>query len=190
MCSAHHVQPGDEDRARRRSIEQKRKPTEERIMQNDPTTRERALEPLGALLGEWSLLASFPASAPAALTGPAPLARARFEWILEGRFLLQRVEIAHPDMPDSTAIIGCDARGEGYTQHYFDSRGVARVYAMTLADGVWTLLREKADFTPLDFAQRFTGTLSADGESIAGRWETGDGSRWRHDFELTYTRIA
>ena len=80
-------------------------------------------------------------------------------------------------------------RSGAYTQHYFDSRGVARVYAMTFSDGVWTLLREAPDFTPLDFSQRFSGRFSADRTTIAGTWEVRtDGSSWEHDFDLTYTR--
>ena len=54
-----------------------------------------------------------------------------------------------PEAPDGIAIVGVDRDGEAYTQHYFDSRGVARVYAMTFRDGVWTLLRDAPDFTPL-----------------------------------------
>ena len=75
--------------------------------------------------------------------------------------------------------------------HYFDSRGIARVYAMSLEDGVWTLWREAPDFSSLDFAQRFTGTFSDDGTTIVGRWETAhDGATWEHDFDLTYVRVG
>jgi hypothetical protein len=145
---------------------------------------------LAPLIGEWSVEALFPPGAPAGLGGEAPPGRTTFAWTLGGRFKLQRVEIAHPDVPDSAAMIGYDAAGGAFTQHYFDSRGVARVYAMSFADGIWTLLRERPDFTALDFAQRFIGELSADGATIAGRWQPGDGDRWKHDFELTYTRIG
>ena len=63
---------------------------------------------------------------------------------------------------------------------------------MTLREGVWTLLRDRPDFTPLAFAQRFTGTFGADGRTITGRWETSDdgGATWAHDFDLTYRKIA
>jgi hypothetical protein len=44
-------------------------------------------------------------------------------------------------------------------QHYFDSRGVARLYEMTFSGGVWNLLRNSSDFTPLEFSQRFSGTF-------------------------------
>jgi hypothetical protein len=43
----------------------------------------------------------------------------------------------------------------------------------------------------LDFRQRFTGTFSADGNTISGAWETGrDGGQWEHDFALTYRRAG
>jgi hypothetical protein len=106
------------------------------------------------------------------------------------QFLLQRWEISHPDAPDGLAIIGVDAARGAFFQHYYDSRGVARVYAMTFTDGVWELLRDAPDFSPLDFAQRFTGRFTDGGNVIRGRWEMStDGSQWRHDFELTYTRV-
>ena len=47
------------------------------------------------------------------------------------------------------------------------------------------------DFSPLDFAQRFTGTFSDDGDSITGRWETSsDGADWQSDFTLHYRRTG
>jgi hypothetical protein len=113
-----------------------------------------------------------------------------FEWLPGGQFLVQRWEVAHPDAPDGIAIIGLGPDGKAYTQHYFDSRGGARVYAMNFSDGVWTLLRASPDFSPLDFWQRFTGTFSDDGNTIHGRWETSsDGSSWEQDFDLTYTKV-
>ena len=95
-----------------------------------------------------------------------------------------------PEAPDGIAIIGADpAREGGFLQHYFDARGVARVYRMSFADGMWKLWREEPDFSPLDFAQRFTGTFGGDGRTIAGAWEIRHGgTTWEHDFALTYTR--
>lgn len=40
---------------------------------------------------------------------------------------------------------------------------------MALDDGVWTLLGTEPDFSPLDFAQRFVGTISPDGTTIDAR---------------------
>jgi hypothetical protein len=80
--------------------------------------------------------------------------RSWFEWTLDRQFLIQRTEVPVPEAPDSLAIIAVDLVTGAYTQHYYDVRGVVRLYAMTLADGEWTLTRESADFTPLEFAQR------------------------------------
>ena len=143
------------------------------------------MERLEELIGEWTVEASFPGAPSAGAVG-----RTAFEWMPGGRFLVQRWEVSHPDAPDGLAIIGADTDGEAYIQHYFDSRGVARVYAMTFDDGVWTLSRTSPDFSPLNFSQRFTGTFGGDGKTIQGRWETSDdGSSWHHDFDLTYTRV-
>lgn len=73
--------------------------------------------------------------------------------------------------------------------HYFDSRGVARIYQMSLMEGVWKLWRDTADLSPLDFAQRFVGTFSKDGKTFDGRWEIcQDGSTWEEDLRITYRR--
>jgi hypothetical protein len=116
-------------------------------------------------------------------------ARSVFEWVLDRRFLVQRTTIPDPNAPNSLGIVAYDPKTDEYAQHYFDSRGVVRLYAMTLRDGIWTLLREKPDFTPLDFKQRFTGRFSDDGHAILGTWEIDEGSGWRKDFDLTYARI-
>lgn len=112
----------------------------------------------------------------------------RFAWDLDRQFLVQRTEIPIPEAPESLAIVNADLQSGAYTQHYFDSRGVARLYAMKLEDGVWTLRRESPDFTSLDFGQRFTGTISADGNTISGAWEKRLNGDWDYDFALTYRR--
>src|SRR6266540_2489456 len=81
---------------------------------------------------------------------------------------------ARPYFPDSVAVIAVTPDGTGYTQHYFDSRGVVRTYAMTLDQHTWTLLRDRPDFTPLHFAQRFTATFTTDGNTITATWESSD----------------
>ena len=146
---------------------------------------EGALQELDVLVGEWAMDALFPGLPP---SGPA--GRTEFEWMTGGRLLVQRWEVAVAEAPDGIAIIGGAERGGGYLQHYFDSRGVVRVYEMTLRDGVWELLRVKPDFSPLDFCQRFTGRFSDDGVTIDGRWEkSSHGAAWELDFELRYTRV-
>jgi hypothetical protein len=149
--------------------------------------RADALPRLGVFVGEWVIEARFPGDQPAPEEGPR--GRSRFEWDLDRQFLLQRTEVPVPEAPDSLTIVSADPETGAYTQHYYDSRGVARLYAMSLADGVWTLTRESPDFSPLDFAQRFTGTFSTDGTTISGAWEKRLGGGWQHDFALTYRRV-
>ncbi|WP_189185735.1 hypothetical protein [Streptomyces albiflavescens] len=149
----------------------------------DAPARQEARERLDVLVGEWVVEADFPGLA-------APVARSVFEWSLDGQFLVQRSEVPIVEAPDSLAIVAVDPETGEYTQHYFDSRGVVRLYAMSFTDGVWRLLREKPDFSPLAFRQRFTGRLSDDGNTIHGIWEIShDGSStWDQDFTLTYRR--
>jgi hypothetical protein len=143
-------------------------------------TRDPALEPLDVLIGKWALEAGPPGGPP----WPGE-ARATFEW-LEGRtFLIQRWTIDLPEAPDGIAIIGVGDDPGTLRQHYFDSRGVHRIYEMTIADGVWKLWRDAPD----PFPQRYTGTFSDDGTTITGRWEKKEhGSGWDTDFELTYRK--
>jgi hypothetical protein len=139
------------------------------------------IELLQPFVGEWRIEASF---------ADAPAGRTMFEWLSGGRFLVQRWEVPHPAAPDGIAIIGLDPEREGYLQHYFDSRGVARVYKMSFGDKEWKLWREEPDFSPLDFAQRYLGRFSEDGKAIRGSWETSnDGASWTQDFELTYRKL-
>jgi hypothetical protein len=155
--------------------------------------RPDALARLDVFIGDWSIEARFPGHEPAppGSAGRGPMVRSRFEWALSGQFLLQHTEVPVPEAPDSLAIVGTDPRTGGYTQHYYDSRGVVRLYAMGFADGIWTLTRESPDFSPLDFRQRFTGTFSEDGNTITGAWEKcADGGEWEHDFALTYRRAG
>src|SRR5687767_2202974 len=115
--------------------------------------KDEALNALEPLVGEWKMAAVFKDMPPADVD-----ARVSFEWLVGEAFLIERWEVPIPEAPDGIAIIGPDPENEGnYLQHYFDSRGVARVYKMSFQDRVWKLWRDKPDFSPLDFSQRFTG---------------------------------
>ena len=128
----------------------------------------KRLEPL---IGEWTVTSSL---------GDVR-AVATFEWALGGAFVLQRSQIDLPEAPDALCVIAPD--GEHYTQHYFDSRGVVRLYAMTFDGATWTLERDGEDF-----AQRYVGEFS--GDRIEGRWEIKQPGEadFRLDFELSYDR--
>lgn len=139
------------------------------------------MEALDVLVGRWRISSS--------LSGDADLqAETTFEWLEGRRFLIQRWHVDHPDAPDGIAIIGPAANADSYEQHYFDSRGVARVYEMTLAEGMWKLWRS---VEPPDFSQRFSGTVDEAENTISGAWEIShDGVTWEHDFDLAYTRVS
>jgi len=146
----------------------------------EPETRDPRLAALDIFVGEWIEQVEIP---------EAPPGRSLFEWDLKGSFLVQRAVSPLPEYPDGLMIISLTP--EGYLQHYFDSRGVVRPYQMSLEGRTWTLLRTAADFSPLDFSQRFVGAISADSNRIDGRWETSydRGQTWELDFPLSYTRI-
>ena len=141
------------------------------------------MQELGQFVGEWRMAVGI---------SDAPQGRVLFEWMPDEKFLIERWDIPHPDAPDGVAIMGFDEGRNTLLQHYFDSRGVARVYEMGLQDGVWTLSRTKPDFSPLRFWQRWKGTFSEDGRTIEGDWETStdEGATWELDFHLTFTRVG
>jgi hypothetical protein len=134
------------------------------------------LEQLKVLIGDWTVeVPQFPGSR----------GHVSFEWLEGGAYVRFRTEAPDP-APSATMVIGRDDSGEEYTVLYYDSRGVSRVYQMTLADGTWRMWRDAPGF-----CQRFSGTLSADGCSIRAAWEkSADGSAWEHDFDLVYTKAA
>ena len=106
-------------------------------MSSGPITSPTDMEDLDVLVGTWSLAASLAAD------GDPPQAEASFEWLEGRRFLIERWHIEHPDAPDGIAVIGPGLTEGSYRQHYFDSRGVERIYEMTLVDGVWMPLARR-----------------------------------------------
>jgi hypothetical protein len=148
--------------------------------------RHPALARLDVLVGRWTVQPK---------VDGVGAARGEFTWQEDGKFLRQYSD-ADP-VPDTapqawrenapfptTALIGLDDATERFTMLYADARGVHRVYQMTFVDNVWTVWRDAPGFN-----QRFTGTLSADGNRIDGRWEMSkDSETWNLDFELSYVR--
>ena len=149
-------------------------------------TRARWTGELEPFIGEWYTEAMFPAGGASGVGG-----RTAFEWMPGRQFVVQRWEVKHPDAPDGIAVIGFDVLKQTYVQHYFDSRGVARLYEMGFDGDAWTLSRTDPDFSPLDFFQRFTATFSDDDRTIEGSWEIShDGSVWQRDFDLRYRKLT
>jgi hypothetical protein len=155
-------------------------------MQKRATENER----LETLIGQWSMAIVMPGQ-----VRPDPLpdvgARVTFEWMGDKAFVLERWTVPIPEAPDGLAVIGWDEGRGTFLQHYFDERGVARVYTMSFADGVWKLERTRPDFSPFGFSQRFTGTITRDAKRIEGTWEIAhDHKTWEKDFDLIYTRVG
>jgi hypothetical protein len=143
------------------------------------STNTVARERLAALVGGWTMEAG-PPGGPSWPGG----GRVTFEWLDGAPLLIQRSQIDVPEAPDSVAVIGCDGMSDTYYQLYTDERDVQRIYEMSISDGVWKLWRDGPPFS-----QRFTGTVSEDGNAIAGRWERQEDGSWKTDFELTYTKV-
>jgi hypothetical protein len=157
-------------------------------------TTEPALEPLNRLVGSWTVDATHPASPGLVVHGTADI-----EWLEGERFLIHRARMDHPDFPDSISVVGITERdrvgnppdddGAATTpsrlcMHYFDSRGVFRVYDATIDEEAWRLWRDAPGF-----AQRFTGTFADGGDTITGQWQLcQDDIHWDNDLQITYRR--
>jgi Protein of unknown function (DUF1579) len=109
-----------------------------------------------------------------------------YEWLDGGFALLHRVDARVGDQHVQGAeIIGYDPERQAYITRYFGSDGPS-AYEAELSDEqgvlVWRM-RSKAD--------RFTGTFSADGNTITGHWESLDeDSSWQPWMDITLTRQA
>jgi hypothetical protein len=149
------------------------------------TVTGKPLDELQPFIGEWSTEGRHVALPNVVIRG-----RSVFEWWGGRTFLIQRATVDHPDFPDSIAVIGATGPGGGLAQHYFDTRGVHRLFDMTFARGVWTLARKAVGAA--DFDQRSTATFSADGSTITGEFErTEPGAHeMKLDMTVTYTRVT
>jgi hypothetical protein len=139
---------------------------------------ERSILELGdALIGDWTSESEHRLFPGTVIDG-----RATFEWLERGTFLVWRDAATHPDFPGSAlAVIGGT---DELRMHYFDSRGVVRLFEMSIADGAWSFVRTGDD----DFDQRLTWTLEDDG-SVRGLAEIReDGENWADDLWTTYRR--
>jgi hypothetical protein len=151
------------------------------------------LAQLDRLVGTWTTEATHPAMPGVVVHGTAV-----FEWLEGRRFLMHRARTDHPDFPDALSIIGHmeqdrvdGADGEvpaagasPLRMHYFDSRGVFRVYETRIADAAWEFWRNAAGFS-----QRFTGRFADGDDTIVGHSQLcTDDVHWADDLAITYRR--
>ena len=142
---------------------------------------------LAPLIGTWTVEAAFPRIDATGLTGAST-----FSWLWEPQFVLQTSTVELPEAPDGHINYAPDVDRPGqFIQHYFDSRGVVRIYAMTFDGRTWTMERSQRDFSAYDFGQRFVGELSDDGNTITSHWDIAlEPGQWQRDLELTYRRVG
>ena len=160
------------------------------------TKRDPQLEKLDRLVGTWSFEATHPAVPGVIVRGSSVIA-----WLEGERFLIHRSRNDHPDFPDSISIIGfteqdrvghtpdADASSAGHGElhmHYYDSRGVSRVFSAGIDDTTWRLWRDSPGFS-----QRFAGKFADNGDTISGVWQLNqDDAHWHDDLAITYRRAA
>jgi hypothetical protein len=140
------------------------------------------LERLGRrLVGAWTTEATHPAVPGTIVSGTADV-----QWLEGERFLVFRSHNDHPDFPNSISIIGDT---DGLRWHYFDSRGVHRVYEFSVTDDGWEIARNVAARDASGFSQRIMVTFEAGDETMAGRSKIShDNETWQDDLEITYRR--
>ena len=154
------------------------------------------MTPLHRLVGTWATEATHPAMPGLVVHGTVVV-----EWLEGERFLLHRARTDHPDFPDALSVIGDMAHdrvddagdsGDGVPaggtsslrMHYFDSRGVFRVYEVRVDDASWQWWRDAAGFS-----QRFTGRFADGGDTIVGQSQLcEDDVHWADDLAITYRR--
>ncbi len=117
-----------------------------------------------------------------------------FKWLEGEQFLIFRSHYDHPDVPDATSIIGDT---DGLHMHYFNSRGVYRLYALKVtADGfAFTIGRHTpaGAFASSDapFSQRMTYTFDNADQQISGKGQLSyDDVNWDDDPEIMYRRTS
>ena len=155
-------------------------------------TKPPLLEPFDRFVGSWTTEMTHPAMPGVVVHGTVVL-----DWMEGERFLIHRARTDHADFPDSLSIIGdtehdrvdntAPAAGPvepALSMHYFDSRGVFRLYQVSADHQTWRIWRDAPGFS-----QRFTATLIDGGNTIAGLWQLRqDDNRWDDDLKITYRR--
>ena len=102
-----------------------------------------------------------------------------YERVLDGAFVMVHWTYHHRDFPDAVALL--DER----RYHYFDVRGVTRVFDLTVEATGWAMIRRDQDFW-----QRSAGIFqSADAIAVTGENSADAGATWQHDFSMTCRRV-
>jgi len=139
--------------------------------------RDPKLDGFDALVGQWETEGSHP------FVKEPIRGQASFEWLPGRRFLIWRSEQTPTTVPTAIAVIGGGDTPGTWPLHYFDSRGVFRVYTTNMAGGVWKFWRDEPGFL-----QRATGRFRDGGRVLEIRTELNEYGTWKADLEMTYRR--
>lgn len=102
-----------------------------------------------------------------------------FERVLDGAFVMQRASADLPDVPHGIALF------EDTAVHYFDSRGVTRLFDLELTEDSWSMIRRDPDF----WQRSTTRFVGSDVMEAVGENSHDGGVTWEHDFTMRYTRL-
>jgi hypothetical protein len=128
---------------------------------------------LDRLLGTWQFTMHH-VDMPEPVTG-----QQRYERVLEGAFLLQHWTYDRPEFPDAMGLLSADR------YHYFDARGITRVFDLDVDAGGWSTVRLDEEFSQRNTA-RFRGPDAMEG---TGEKSSDAGLSWQPDFTMTYRRV-
>ncbi|MGH2586327.1 MAG: hypothetical protein ACRDJE_15545 [Dehalococcoidia bacterium] len=132
------------------------------------------MSPLDRLLGTWDFTMHH-----SAMSEPVT-GRQRYEGVLDGAFVLLHWTYDHPDFPDALALLSDDRC------HYFDVRGIIRVFNLKIDDAGWSMIRLDEDFS-----QRYTARFSGpDVMESTGEMSHDGGTTWQPDFTMRWQRIG
>ena len=158
--------------------------------ENGYESQMRDLQSLGKrLVGGWTTEATHPGLPGAVIHGSSEI-----EWLAGERFLIYRTSYDHPDIPDGISIIGDT---DGLHMHYFDTRGVHRIYDVKVTDEGWEMAMDRdspaSSFASPDerFSQRMNFTFEDDNRTMTGKGRLSyDIVTWVDDLEITYSRAS
>jgi hypothetical protein len=148
---------------------------------NEPENPNPALQAFAVLVGEWKTIGTHPLVPNTTLQG-----HCSFKWIEEGAFLMAHSEVHQKEFPKGVAIFGSDDATAEYIMLYYDERKVSRKYKVSFKDNVLKWWRDAPGFS-----QRYTWTISDNGNTIIGKGELSkDGTTWEKDLQQTFTRLT
>lgn len=134
---------------------------------------DRAIEALDQLLGTWEFTMHH-----ADVSKPI-YGRHVYERVLDGAFVLHRCVYDRSDFPDAMALM------TDTTYHYFDVRGITRIFKVEFKDHGWSTINVEKEFSQRTVA-RFK---SREQVEVNGKRSHDNGVTWQPDYTMTSRRV-